>query len=71
MDQNKIFVNHEGDHFRTRLTHSLEVAQFARGVSKSLALNEYLWNLVTNDNKDITMVIAKNEKTIIEKQLFS
>lgn len=38
----QVFVNHEGDHFRTRLTHTLEVAQFARGVSKSLALNEEL-----------------------------
>lgn len=38
----QVFVNHEGDHFRTRLTHTLEVSQFARGICKSLALNEEL-----------------------------
>jgi dGTPase len=42
MYKTQVFVNHEGDHFRTRLTHTLEVAQFARGISKSLALNEEL-----------------------------
>ncbi|TYQ15383.1 UNVERIFIED_CONTAM: dGTPase [Acetivibrio alkalicellulosi] len=42
MYKTQVFVNHEGDHFRTRLTHSLEVSQFARGISRSLALNEDL-----------------------------
>lgn len=42
MYKTQVFVNHEGDHYRTRLTHTLEVAQFARGISKSLALNEEL-----------------------------
>ena len=38
----QVFVNTEGDHYRTRITHSLEVAQIARSISRYLNLNDDL-----------------------------
>lgn len=42
----QVFVNHEGDYYRTRLTHSLEVTQIARSVARTMRLNEDLAEVI-------------------------
>ncbi|MGR3362630.1 MAG: deoxyguanosinetriphosphate triphosphohydrolase, partial [Maritimibacter harenae] len=42
----QVFLEHEGDYYRTRLTHSIEVAQVARTISGVLGLNEQLTEAV-------------------------
>ncbi len=43
----QVFVNHEGDLYRTRVTHSIEVAQIARTIARALALNETLTEAIS------------------------
>jgi dGTPase len=43
----QVFVNHEGDLYRTRITHSIEVAQIARSVARVLRLNEHLTEAIS------------------------
>ena len=41
-DKTQVFIYDDGDHYRTRLTHTIEVAQIARSIAKALNVNEDL-----------------------------
>ena len=43
----QVFVNHEGDMYRTRLTHTIEVAQISRAVARALKINEDLTEAIS------------------------
>lgn len=45
-DKTQVFVAHHGDHYRNRLSHSLEVAQVSKGIARSLGLNEDLAEVI-------------------------
>ena len=58
----QVFVNHEGDHYRTRLTHTLEVSQLARTIARTLKLNEDLAEAIAPGVKQEITGIRPGEK---------
>ena len=62
----QVFVNTLGDHFRTRITHSLEVSQIARTLSKVFGLNEDLSELIFAPRGSKTPVLILVSCAIVE-----
>ena len=64
-DKTQVFLSPEGDHYRTRLTHTLEVAQIARTIARALKLNEDLIVFRTSKalsiNQAMTLICGYSE----------
>ena len=62
----QVFIPYEGDHFRTRLTHTIEVAQIARSVARALGLNED-WDFLLNVLRDSALAYVPIHGPVIHQ----
>ena len=61
-DKTQVFLAPEGDHYRNRLTHTLEVSQIARTIAKALRLNEDLVEAIALDTTLVTRLSDIQER---------
>ena len=64
----QVFVNTEGDHYRTRLTHSMEVSQIARTLARSLGLNEDLSMTIFSCFESLSSIILSKVKSYLKPE---